>query len=122
MAEETNAGAADSTIKIASVCGLLSAGVAALLSAYPLVFCYVHQLLFPCLEGYFSTSCSQLQGPPRMLHQCRVPSCLSCRRPCIATHGCKALLGCCINVERLHVSHADVLVLQPTAAMQGNLT
>ena len=36
--------------------------------------------------GYFSTSCGQLQSSPGMLH---------------------------LNVKRLHVSHADVLVSQP---------
>ena len=47
MAEETVAGEADSTAKVAFVCALWSAGVAALLSAYPLFFCCVHQFLFP---------------------------------------------------------------------------
>ena len=50
MAEETDAGKADSTTKVASVCGLWSAVVAALLYVYPLVFCCVHQFLIHCLE------------------------------------------------------------------------
>ena len=50
VAEETHAGETDSTTKVASVYVLWSAGVAALLSAYPLVLCCVHQFLFPCLE------------------------------------------------------------------------
>ena len=81
VAEETDAGEADSTTKVASMCGLWSAGVAALVSAYPLVFCCVHHFLYPCCvgSGYFPTSCGQLQGPPRTLHRYRAPSC-----PCIA--------------------------------------
>ena len=43
--EEADGGEADSTTKVASMSGLWSAGVAALLSAYPLVFYCVHQLL-----------------------------------------------------------------------------
>ena len=89
MAEETDAGDADSTTKVASVCGLWSAGVAALLSAYPLVFFCVHQLLFPCLEVLIQgnsppRAVSCMQGPPRMRHRCRAFSCLSCRHRCIA--------------------------------------
>ena len=87
MAEETDAGETDST-----VCGLWSAGVTALLSGYPLVFCCVHQFLFPCLEVLI-----QGTSPPRAV-------------------SCKALPGCCIGVDQLHVSQADVLVSQPWAA------
>ena len=50
MAEEIHAGEADSTKKVASVCGLWSAGVAALPFAYPLVFCFVRRFLFHCFE------------------------------------------------------------------------
>ena len=80
MAGEADAGDTDSTTNVASVCGLWSAGVAALLSAYPLVFYCVHQLLFTCLEVL-------IQGisPHRAV-------------------SCKALPGCCIDVERLHIS------------------
>ena len=92
MAEETDAGEADSTTKIASVCGLWSAEVAALLSVHPLVFCCLHQFLFPCLEVLI-----QCTSPPRAVTT-------------------KALPGCCIDVERLYVSPADVLVSQPWAA------
>ena len=49
MAEDTDAGEADSTTKVASVCGLWSAGIAALLSAYQLVFYCVHQFLLSSL-------------------------------------------------------------------------
>ena len=72
MAEKTDAGEADSTTKDVSVGGVWSAGVAALLSVYPLVFCCVHQFLYPCLEvliQYTSPprAISQLQGHTRML-------------------------------------------------------
>ena len=50
VAEESDAGEAVSTTKVASVYGLWSTALDALLSPYPLVFCCVHQLLFPCLE------------------------------------------------------------------------
>ena len=85
MAEVTDAGEADSTTKVASVGGVWSVEVAALLSAYPFVFCCVHQLLFPCLEAL-----TQGTSPPRAVSYNILP-------------------GCCIDVERLHVSHADVL-------------
>ena len=60
MAEKTDAGEADSTTKDVSVGGVWSAGVAALLSVYPLVFCCVHQFLYPCLEVLI-----QYTSPPR---------------------------------------------------------
>ena len=80
VAEESDAGEADST------------ALDALLSPYPLVFCCVHQLLFPCLEVLIHGT-----SPPRAV-------------------SCKAYPVCCIDVERLQVSHADVLVLQPWTA------
>ena len=88
VTEGTDAGEADFTANAASVsvCGLWSGGVAALLSGYPLVFCCVHQLLFPCLEVMI-----QCNSPPRAVSY-------------------KVLPGCYIDVERLRVSHADVLV------------
>ena len=98
MAEETDAGETDSTTKVASVCGLWSAGVTALLSGYPLVFSCGHQFLFHCLEVLI-----QGTSPPRAV-------------------SCKALPGCCIGVDHLHVSQADVLVSQPWAASGSRLS
>ena len=87
VAGEIHAGEADSTTKVVSVCGLWSAGVAALPFAYPLVFCCVRRFLFPCFE---------------VLIQGTYPS-----------RAVSYISGCCIGVERLH---ADVFVSQPWAA------
>ena len=78
------------------MCGLWSAGVAALLSGYPPAFCYIHQFFFPCLEVL-------VQGTS----------------PSRAVSG-KTLPCCCIDVERLHVSPANVLVSLPWA-VSGSL-
>ena len=91
-AEETDAGEADSTTKVAPLRGLCSAGVAALLSAHRIVFCCVHQFLFPCLDVLV-----QGTSAPRVV-------------------SCQVLLGCCIDVTSIHVAHADNLVFQPWAA------
>ena len=88
MAEKTDAEEADSTTKFAFVCGIWSAGFAALLYAYPLVFCRVQQFLFPCFEVLV-----QGTSPPR-------------------TVSCRHLPGCGNDAERLRVSHADVVVSQ----------
>ena len=77
-------GEVNSTIKVPSVCGLWSAGVAALLSVYPLVFCCVHQFLLPYLEVLI-----QGTSPPREV-------------------SCKALPGRSDDVECFHVSYANL--------------
>ena len=49
VAVETDVGETISAAKVAFVCGLWSVGVVALLSAGPLSYFCIHQLLFPCL-------------------------------------------------------------------------
>ena len=68
-----------------------------LLSAYSLVFCCVHQLLFPCLQVLI-----QGTSPPRAV-------------------SCKAVPGCCIEVEHLRVSHADVLVINRLTSLYNDI-
>ena len=89
MAEETDAGEADSITLVTSAFCLWSAGVVALLSEYPLVFFCFNQLLFPCRDVLVQGTSPppQLHSLPRMLHRCRTHSCFSCRRPCIAAVG-----------------------------------
>ena len=53
MAEETNAGVTVFVAEVASMCGLWSDGIAALLSACWLVHCYSQQFIFPCPELFF---------------------------------------------------------------------
>ena len=69
---------------------ILCAGVTALLSAYPLVLCCIHQFLSPCQEVLV-----QGTSAPRAV-SCKVPP------------------PCCIDVDRLRVSHADIRVTHPS--------
>ena len=105
MAEETDAGEADCTRKVASECRHWSAGVAVLLSAYPFVFCCVHKVVFPCLEMLI-----QGTSPPRAVSSKALPRCLT--PPGVLS----GILTTQDKKMRLHVRHADVLVLQPWVA------
>ena len=53
MAEKTNVGMAVFNADITSMCGFVSDGVVALLSACSLVRCCSHRFVFPCLEVLF---------------------------------------------------------------------
>ena len=88
MDEDANIEVTVFLAEITSMCGLESDGIAALLSACLLVRCCNRQFIFGCLQMLFQST------PP------------------LFSVSCKVLPAYSVDVDSLHISHADIFILQ----------